>query len=720
MKANVWLPVKKLRPFAFTKLEKESDFRAYSKPEERKPPAKDSRTPGLSNKVRETAHLNADEPYASESTEEIQIPAQKGHKNFPRKRVEVDVGPCITESPAAENINETRYCMHIGDKPPAQELEKEPTLKEAPSARPEPNKETESAIKPSAELGSRIFDKATTKDSLIQDIEQTEPDAVVEISQPNHNNTQNLLGYEKKNNQDIHTQQTDPRDVGIAYPMSSHFIESYYKTLAEVMRLATMNPGDTDEVHSDTDLNIPPIENRSDRVGKTKSSSGQPFHRLPLRLIIPPSQPIDKPGIFTPSEPKPETLTDEHTQHGFTEDTIDIDYENIYGPGSTEISSNTSKSSVKSENIIGSDDLSEVEFLADSPCDTISCTHEKITIDKAGKILPPLSDHIVPTQGKSKAAAKIYSGDHPDMAVAKSPPNDSSNNSFSVSDDSYLFCGSTKHELEELQIEVKDHLDQAKKKGGLLVAKWVDEFSIRREKRLGTGDKARISKVTEDNEGVNSEDGEDGNEEENDDEGEGVEIYELEFADDGEGNEDDEEIDEEMEKILAWIALEDAKAEEDAKSKDKDFGLIVTSFNQPLAEKAPDATKKYYEGETGNQDIAATHLVAEKELSVVNEEDEDENENGDEKGESMKNEEECEAEEEKDVSSDEGNEEINQTNARTEGNDGDSERQSGNDKINAEEAKAKSKEENTEKVTKADEKPMEECKKDIIKADIEA
>ncbi|KAI5851394.1 hypothetical protein DFP73DRAFT_610503 [Morchella snyderi] len=61
------------------------------------------------------------------------------------------------------------------------------------------------------------------------------------------------------------------------------------------------------------------------------------------------------------------------------------------------------------------------------------------------------------------------------------------NDSFSLSSSSSLFLGSTKDELEKLQVEVINQLEKAKADGGPFTAKWMDQFGIKIEKRSEIG-----------------------------------------------------------------------------------------------------------------------------------------------------------------------------------------------------------------------------------------
>lgn len=430
-------------------------------------------------------------------------------------------------------------------------------------------------------------------------------------SQINHNNVPNhLQEHKEKNNHGLDdAKQTEDQgseetvDASIIYPMTDYLIENYYKTLAEAMKLAAMDPDNFDEVYTETEPNTYLVESTADGTEKTKDCSEKKSYRQ-----------FDTSSITTPDSLNSEGVADGHID--LMGDTADSDSEVAHKPNPVNTSNKSPKPFVGSGVVLETSDLSKTGPLIDTPYDTMASTPEEATFGEAETKLLSLGHLMMPTQDQI------------------SLPHGSSNDSFSVSDDSYLFCDSTKGELVKLQMEVEDHLEQAKKKGGLLVARWIDESGVKREKRVEVDDLENNKVIKK--EGINNND-DDESEGEDKSDGDGVgedeliEVFEFEYP--GEGEDDEHEDDEEMEKLLAWIALEDAKGEKNMKLKDKDFSSIIIDSNKAQITEIMDAINSD-KGSTSEQGgiEAAMRTIVEKELSVVDEEDDEEEDDNEKLG----------------------------------------------------------------------------------------
>ncbi|KAH8153696.1 uncharacterized protein LAJ45_02509 [Morchella importuna] len=129
-----------------------------------------------------------------------------------------------------------------------------------------------------------------------------------------------------------------------------------------------------------------------------------------------------------------------------------------------------------------------------------------------------------------------------------------SNDSFSLSSESSLFVGSTRDELEKLQIEVTNQLEKAKADGGSFTTKWMNQFGIKMEKRSEVGIKpdfeAGVDQAGEDKHSASV-------------------YYDVEVSSDNE-----DEITDDMEEVLAPMIesiTEGSEIDESAKEYNYDF-----------------------------------------------------------------------------------------------------------------------------------------------------
>lgn len=522
----------------------------------------------------------------------------------------------VMDSPPTEGTHGTVYngCRKSDQSVVGEETPKGVHM--GPDLSPEFPREVESATECQIELGRYSPGKAA-ETNLANHIQLVEPEVArsMNTNKLNGKNAPNRRGVDgKESSQRTDIEKTEDQDPGrlgdttTAYPMSSYLIENY-KTLAEVMKLVAMNPDEIDETYSETTLNFHPVEinaDRSYRTGRVEDDSIPFFPESSLQPKLPPPQFA---GTTIQDEVNPEGVTCKHVQH-----------EDMYRFGSAD-TSGTIDFFISSGETLETESLPKVEFPADMLYDTLVFTPGEITPEKSGVTLTSLDHPATLGQGQIKVVTENAPSDYLDVAVAESLPHDSNNDYFSVSDDSYLFCGSTGDELEKLQMEVKDHLEQAERQGGMLVARWVDESGIK--KAIDELDKeAGVNNLAE-NQELNG-NGEEGCGEEDIGEDERIEIFEFEYVDDGEDSEDEDgEIDQEMEKILAWIALEDAKVEAAVQSSQAmvkfDKGRIEEIVETNDSDDREEIVRK-------EETVVATRVVVEKELSVVNEEDEDDDE----------------------------------------------------------------------------------------------
>lgn len=490
----------------------------------------------------------------------------------------------------------------------------EATLKETHES-PRPSLEipiAESVTKPQLELGPCGSSKISG-DNLAKYTQLVEPEAarLMDTKQLNFrgvdkNESSQRVDIEKAKDQ-------NPGKPEEAYPIIRHLIENY-KALAVVMRLAAMNPDDSHESFSETSLNDDLMECKTGST-ESRGDSGSFSPRSVLQLNPPPPpQPADHFAVIIQGEIDPGSVVDKRIQQSeFIEDRPESDCEDIYRFDPANTSRNTTNSPMHSGETAKTSDLSIVELPVDIPYDALVCAPKEAALDGSRTVLLPLGHTTVLGQSQTKATTESASDYYLDIAVAESLPHDSNNNSFSVSDDSSLFSGSTKDELERLQMEVKDHLEQAERQGGLLVAQWGDDSRIKKKnERL----KEEAKDLSGDQGSLNY-NYEKGSEEEGIDHDERIEVFEFGYDDHWDSGNDDGEIDQEMEKILAWIALEDAKAEATMQSS-KDMVKFDKSRIEELVD--TDGDDKEETGEGKDMIVVAARLVVEKELSTADEE----------------------------------------------------------------------------------------------------
>lgn len=464
----------------------------------------------------------------------------------------------------------------------------------------------EPATKSQPEPGLYSSDK-TTGDNSAENVQPVGPEVVrlVNSNQPNDGYSLNNQGVDKNYNSG---------KLEEAYPMISHLIENY-KALAVVMRLAAMDPDVPHENCSVTSLNDRIVESNTDRT-ESEEDSGS-FCTWPNSQLKPP-QLANSPSVTILSEIDPGSITGKHIQqHEFIDDRLDSGCEYMYRFGTTNTGGNATNFPLHSGETPTINDLPNVEFSVDIPYDTLVCTPEEITLDESGATLLPIGHPTAPDQGQTKAATENASDYYLDIAVAESLPHDSSNDSFSVSDDSCLFSGSTKGELEKLQMEVKDHLEQAERQGGLLVVQWADDSGTKKIDRFD--EEEGTNNLTGNQGALNDNDGE-GCEGEESDRDERIEVFEFKYVDHCEDSGDDDgEIDQVINKILAWIALEDAKVEATMNSS-----KVMAKFDKGRIEEIVDTDSNDEETRKREETTIATRIVVEKELSVVHEEEDEE------------------------------------------------------------------------------------------------
>lgn len=452
-------------------------------------------------------------------------------------------------------------------------------------------------------------------DNSTQDVEP-EVSQSMATSQTNNEAISNRRGVDGRENiQTVNIERTEDQDLGklgdaaiaTAYPMISHLIENY-GTLAEVMRLAAIH----DNLHSENNPDAQLDENTTSGT-EIEDDSGSSSPQIIIHPKSPTPQSANTPGAIIRNS---ESVADNQIQgNDFIEYALDTLDSEICIFGSANTSSITINSFGHSSEIFNNDDYPGTESLVDMPYDTLVCTPEQITPDKSRATLPLPGHSTQQYQGQVQTAAGATSDYYFDIAVAESLPHHNSNNSFLISDDSSLFSGSTKGDLEKFQMEVKEHLEQAERQGALLVARWVGEFAAKK----GTGgidEEGGANNPAENHNGGSEGDNEECEEGQSGKDGR-IEVFEFEYVDDCEDSEDEDgEIDQEMDKILAWIALEDAKAMRSTASQ-----VIVKLDKSQIEEVLDTDNNDDDEGvrEKGTATVTARILV-ENEPSVVNKE----------------------------------------------------------------------------------------------------
>lgn len=602
----------KLRPFVFTKSEKKPDPASHSESVESKRLFDEpyiTKSPENKQTVAEV-HGTPDESRQKEITREVQnlMRWSYGTPHWGETKV-TDAGPFVTDSLFTGETHGTVYSTCMENDQSDKSIFVEAT-QEGVHGSLRPGLEipvVELATKSQLELGPYISSKAAGE-NLAKYAQPVEPEAARLMDTKQFN----FRGVEKnENSQRVDIEKARGQDPGKpeeTYPIIRHLIENY-KALAVVMRLAAMNLDDPHETCSETSLNDHLVECNTDGTeGGGDPGSFPPEPVLQLNPP-PPPQPTDHFAIAIQGEIDPRSVVDKHIQQSQDRPESDCEYMYRFGPASA--GAGTVNLFMHNGETAKTSDLPNVEF---SPYDTLVCTPKKVALDGSRTVLLPIGHPAVPSQSQTKATTESVSDYYLDIAVAESLPHDSSNDSFSVSDDSYLFSGSTKDELEKLQMEVKDHLEQAERQG-LLVSRWGDDSRIKKKKidRLNEEDEA--SNLAGDQGPLNYSYEKGCEEEEGSDHDERIEVFEFEYVDDCEDSGDDDgEIDQEMDKILAWIALEDAKAEATMQSS-----KAMVKFDKSRIEELVDTDG---DDEEGTEEIVvATRLVVEKELSVVDEEE---------------------------------------------------------------------------------------------------
>lgn len=455
-------------------------------------------------------------------------------------------------------------------------------------------------------------------DNSAQNFQLVEPEVALSMttSQPNNDTAPNHREVDGKENIQItDIDNADDRDLGkleyatTAYPMISHLIENY-KVLAEVMRLSAIHTDGLHETYPENNLSVRPEENKSNSTER-EDDSGSSSPQLIVQLRLPLPRFGNIPVATIQGQIGPGSVADKHIQkNDYIGDRLDNRFDTANTSNSTIDFSGCSGEALEHVN------SPSVESLVDTPYDTLVCTPEQITLNESRATLPPIGNFTAQDQGQIQTATEAPSDYYLDIAMVESLPHDSSNDSFSVSDDSSLFSGSTKHELEKLQIEVKDHLEQAERQGGLLVARWVGESGI---KTIGEIEEEDGTNNPAENQNSDDEDDNEECEEEESENNERIEVFEFEYVDDcKDSGDEDGEIDQEMNKILAWIALEDAKAMQSTASQ------AMVKFDEGRIEEVLDTDNSDDEERAGTKDTAtATRIFVDKELSVVDEEDDE-------------------------------------------------------------------------------------------------
>lgn len=382
-----------------------------------------------------------------------------------------------------------------------------------------------------------------------QDVEP-EVSQSMAMSKTNNKTVSNRRGVDGGENiQKTDVEKTEDQDLGklgdatiaTTYPMISHLIENY-KVLAEVMRLAAIH----DSLHSEDSPSAHLDGNKTNRTER-EDDSGSSSPQIIVQLKSPTPQSADIPGAIIRGG---DSANNQVQRNDFIEHTPDTPDNEMWIFGPTNTRNITTNSFGCSGGTFENDDYPGAGSLVDMPC-----TVEQIPLDESGATGHSTQQY----RGQVQTAGGATSDYYLDIAVAESPPHYNSNNSFSISDDSSLFSGSTQGDIEKLQMEVKDHLEQAEKQGALLVARWASEFAMKKE--IGGIDKeGRANNPVENHNGGGEGESEECEEGQNGNDGR-VKVFEFEYVDDCEDSGDEDgEIDQEMDKILAWIALEDAKA----------------------------------------------------------------------------------------------------------------------------------------------------------------
>lgn len=480
-------------------------------------------------------------------------------------------------------------------------------------------------------LDSQCSKKTTNGEILAEDVETINPeDSEVDTSEPDNVDSTKLL--KKENDPDSSKEETEDtglwgtHDAITIDPVAVPPVGDGCKALTEGMEPATTGESGlrkVNETETKTDSNTPDEERNILETEKESGNSNDDIEDEERKGLL----------VFSEVGPDPECPATANSQqpHSLMEDQLESDEEDIYGSDSNYNSSKILEQDLENEDpeIIGTGDISKADSLVDTPYDTISCTPAEITIDQAGATLLPLC-HPITARGQVKGSTGSEADRSIDLATAEPLPHDSSD-SFSVSEDSYLFSGSSSNELEKLQIEVTDHLEKAKRMGGSLVAKWIDEFGVQREKSV-EADELPDEVAME--AGIKNEEG-DGDHGEAED---GIEEYGTEYMGDGGDNEDEDgDNDEQMEEIVARIALEHdwgkekhahtvGTSSEEAKETTFESDSFATDENEDTTDR-DEGEEKFEE----NVKVIMKR-VYEKELSVVDEE-EDEEGDGDEKDE---------------------------------------------------------------------------------------
>lgn len=624
IRTNDYLPHIKLRPFVFTKSEKKPDPTSHPELEESKLLVEEryNTEPLESKTTGDTPCITPDEPCQREVTQEIRNPIRcnYGAPGCGETIEATIVGSFVTDSVTTDETVHECIGECMGDEKSFQAVAGEAIL----NRDPKPDLEFLRGV---GSVSKRWPKPDLYGDNSTQNSESVEPEVArsMTTSQPN-DTAPSCRGVDRKDDIQIaNIEKAEDQDLGklehaTAYPMISHLMENY-KVLAEVMRLSAIHTDGLHETYPENNLNVRPEESKSNRTER-EDDSGSPSPQLIVQLKLPLPQFSNTPGATIQGQIGPGSVSGKHIQkNDYIVDRLD----SRFG------TANTSSSTINSFGCTGKTlehvNLPSVESLVDMPYDTLVCASEQVTPDKSRATLPPIGNFTAQDQGQIQTATEAPSDYCLDIAMVESPPH-SSNDSFSVSDDSSLFSGSTKHELEKLQIEVKDHLEQAERQGGLLIVRWVGESGIKEtigeiEEEDGTNNTA---------ENQNSDDEDDSEECEND---ERIEVFEFEYVDDcKDSGDEDGEIDQEMNKILAWIALEDAKAMQPTASQ------AMVKFDEGRIEEVGDTDNSDDEEgvETKDTKTTATRIFADKKLSVVDEEDDEDDvaEEGNKEEESVK------------------------------------------------------------------------------------
>lgn len=603
---NDYLPHIKLRPFVFTKSEKKPDPTSHPELEESKIFVEElyNTEPLESKTTGAKSCVTPDEPCQREVIQEVRNPIRCNY-GAPGCGKTIEATIVVTDSVTTEGSHETVHqcigeCM--GDEQSVQAVAGEAILNRV-YRDPKPDLEFLGGV---GSVGKHWPKPDLYEDNSTQNSQPVEPEVArsVTMSQPN-DTAPNRRGVDGKDNIQIaDIEKAEDQGLGklghatTAYPMISHLMENY-KVLAEVMRLLAIH---TDGLHETY-----PEESKSNRTER-EGDSGSPSPQLIVQLKLPLPQFGNTPGATIQGQIDPGSVAGKYIQKN---DYIVDGLDSRFG------TANNSSSTINSFGCTGETlervNLSSVRSVVDMPYDTLVCAPEQVTVDKSRATLPPIGNFTAQDQGQIQTATEAPSDYYLDIAMVESPPHDSSNDSFLVSDDSSLFSGSTKHELQKLQIEVKDHLEQAERQGGLLIARWMGESGIK--KTIGEIEEEDGTNSPVENQ--NSHDEDDSEECEND---ERIEVFEFEYVDDcKDSGDEDGEIDQEMDKILAWIALEDAKAMQSTASQ------AMVQFDEGRIEEVRDTDNSDDEEgvETKDTKTAAVRIFVDKKLSVVDEEDDE-------------------------------------------------------------------------------------------------